>query len=294
MPCFNHARFIRESVRGVLSQQHKSVELIIVDDCSSDDSWNVITDLAAADSRIRPIRHDRNGGAAKSRNDGITAATGDFIAFCDADDIWEPEKLARQVALLDRNTDCDVAYCDSFLIDGNGTLTGQRFSELFPPPPAPSGPLFAQLVRTNFINTQGVLLRRSCVTRVGLFDEDLKGASVEDWWYWIQLSREHRFVYSEECLGRYRVHSGSSGVPRTYSVSRYKVFRRMLEAYTDLPIEVRARALLEMGVELCRLGRMRTGRRVLWSAMAASVTHPNAYPTAARALRQFVVRTVLQ
>jgi glycosyltransferase involved in cell wall biosynthesis len=290
MPCFNHSGFVRESAMGVLSQTHPDLELIIVDDCSSDDSWSIITALAAEDHRVRPIRHERNRGAATSRNDGIRAARGEFIAFCDADDVWHGDKVATQIALLDRRPDHDVAYSDSHVIDSRGEPTGHRFSEMFAPPARSSGWLFSTLVKTNFINTQSVLMRRTCVERVGMFDESLKGAAVEDWWYWIQLSHEHRFAYSPECLGKYRVHSGSTGIHRNYSVSRFKVFRRILETYSDLPVPVRARALLGMGIYLCELGRIRAGRRLLLRTMAVSVAHPAAYPTAARALRQLLIR----
>jgi glycosyltransferase involved in cell wall biosynthesis len=292
MPCFNHAAFVRESAESVLRQTYGAIQLVIVDDCSSDDSWAVITSLAAADSRVMPIRHEQNRGAARSRNDGMRAATGEFLAFCDADDLWEAEKVARQIALLDREPSSDVTYCDARIINGQGVPIGKRFSELFPPPQSPSGCLFPDLVKDNFINTQSVLLRRACVDRMGMFDEDLKGASVEDWWYWIRLSREHKFVYSEECLGRYRIHSGSTGVHRNYAVSRYKVFRRMLAAYPDLPADVQTRALLSMGIDLCDLRRTRVGRRLLWQTMRAAVGHPRTYPTAARALRQLMIRSV--
>src|ERR1017187_4327252 len=93
MPCFNHARFVVESVSGILAQTHPDLELIIVEDCSSDNSWDVIRSLTAKDSRIKVIRHERNQGVSKSRNDGLCMATGQFIAFCDADDVWEYDKL---------------------------------------------------------------------------------------------------------------------------------------------------------------------------------------------------------
>src|SRR5688572_14817426 len=235
MPCFNHARFVADSVQSILRQSHRELELIVTDDCSSDASWDVIRQLAAGDSRIKAIRHERNQGASKSRNDGLRAATGEFIGFCDADDMWEPGKLEFQLTQLRENSDRDIAFCDSVIIDEQGAPTGRRFSELFPVPKANSGgQLFPELLARNFINMQSVLMRKSCV-RTGCFDEQIKW--VEDWWYWVRLSRDHRFVYSDQPLARYRVHSGSTNRVRKRSsgVNRFKVFHRILDEFDDLP-----------------------------------------------------------
>src|SRR5208282_5961872 len=116
MPCFNHARFLRESVNAILQQTFTDFELIIVDDCSSDDSWELIRSVADRDSRIRAFKHDHNQGASKSRNDALRVARGSFIGFCDSDDIWEPEKLRIQVNFLQNNLEYDLVYCDTMIV----------------------------------------------------------------------------------------------------------------------------------------------------------------------------------
>src|SRR5437867_410613 len=93
MPCFNHARFLADAVDGVLRQTHADLELLITDDGSTDNSWEVMSRFARADWRIKLIRHEKNEGLPKSRNDGLRMAKGDFIAFCDSDDVWERNKL---------------------------------------------------------------------------------------------------------------------------------------------------------------------------------------------------------
>jgi glycosyltransferase involved in cell wall biosynthesis len=290
MPCFNHERFIADSVESVLAQTQPDLELIIVDDGSVDDSWKIICGLAAADARIKPIRHERNGGASRSRNDGIRAATGEFIGFCDADDIWEPEKLKSQIALLQSSPDHAVTYSDAAIIDETGHATGKDFSGLFPVPARPSGWLFPELVRKNFINIQTVLMRRDCVQRAGYFDEDIKW--IEDWWYWVRLSRRFRFVYSGERLARYRVHSRSTNVvqKRGYSVNRVKVFGKMLREFTDLSRAARAEVLFNMAAELQGLGKHRAAGRLLVSATRLSLTDLRAMPTLAKALRRILLR----
>lgn len=289
MPCFNHARFIVESVNGILAQTHPDLELIIVDDCSLDNSWDVVRSLTAKDHRIRVIRHERNLGASKSRNDGLRAARGEFIGFCDADDIWEPGKLGRQMSLLDEHPDYDVVYCDTIIIDENGSPTGQRFSELFPVPQTASGWLFRELVVRNFINMQSVLMRKKCVQSVGYFDEGIKW--VEDWWYWIRLSRPHRFLYSKEPLAKYRVHGRSTNLvqKRSCCVNRFKVFHRILQQYTDLPLSAKREVVYNMGAGLCDLGKRRAGRGLLWDSLKLSIIDFRALSTACRALRRIIL-----
>ena len=81
----------------------------MVDDCSSDKSWETIARLATRDTRIKPLRHELNGGASKSRNDGLKAARGEFIGFCDADDIWEAQKLRVQRDVLQGNSEYQLS-----------------------------------------------------------------------------------------------------------------------------------------------------------------------------------------
>jgi len=265
MPCYNHAQFVAESVKGVLNQSEQDIELIIVDDCSTDNSWYLIEGLANKDARVRPIKHPKNLGASKSRNDGLRAASGKFIGFCDADDVWESDKLRVQIELLETSSGYGATYCDSIIIDGAGAQTGARYSELFPPPKKASGMLFNELLGRNFINMQSVLMRRECLQDVGYFDEKIKW--VEDWWYWIRVSRNHSFVYLPQVLGKYRVHSNSTNVMQRYgySVNRFKVFHRILDEFDDLTEIVKAKIICHIGVELHSIGKHRFGHRFLWS-----------------------------
>ena len=289
MPCYNHGEFLMQSVQSILWQTHKELELIIIDDYSTDDSWAVTTKCAADDVRIRPIRHEQNRGLSRSRNDGLQAATGEFIAFCDSDDIWEPEKLSSQLTLLEENPQYDVVYCDTLIIDGRGTPTGQRFTDLYPLPKVPSGALFAELVRRNFINIQSVMLRRGCVQAIGPFDEQIE--LVQDWWYWVRLSRQFRFLYWPKPLARYRVHARSTNLvqQRGYCVNRFRVFRRMLREYGDLSRATKANIVYQMGTNLCMVGKCRLGRRLLWDAVGLSLKDPRAFSTLARSCRRIIL-----
>lgn len=288
MPCFNHGHFVEDSVRSILGQTHADLELIIVDDCSSDDSWKVIESLAEEDNRIKLMRHERNSGASRSRNDGLRAARGEFIGFCDADDLWEPSKLEVQLDLLRKNLGYDVVYGNAAIVDESGSETGRRFSEIYPLPARASGWLFPELVRRNFINIQTVLMRRECVARCGYFDEGIKW--IEDWWYWVRLSRHCRFLYSSQLVAKYRIHSGSTNQVqrRGGCVNRFKVFKRMLHQFKDLPRPTRAFAVFSMAVELQNIGRSQAARNFLWAAVRMSLTDPRSGLILLKALRRIV------
>jgi glycosyltransferase involved in cell wall biosynthesis len=291
MPCFNHATYVAAAMRSVLDQTHRDLELIVVDDCSSDGSWETISKLAGSDSRITAIRHSRNQGVSKTRNDALDAARGEWIAFCDADDVWEPEKTATQLALLNANPSYQVTYCDSLIIDELGYPTGQRFSSRYPPPGARSRYLLLELITKNFINTQTVLMHQECLARVGGFDEDLR--VLEDWWYWMRLSSHFQFLYSTDCLAKYRVHRSSTNRlhNRTYIASRFKVLARLLHNHRELSPRARADAFFNLGVNLCELGRRRTGVKVLRQAIALSLVDPRAFGILVRALRRILMKT---
>ena len=289
MPCFNHGRFLVESARGILQQSYKDLELIIVDDHSSDNSWEVISDLALQDPRVRMIRHERNLGASRSRNDGLRAAKGEFFGFCDSDDIWEPDKLSIQMRILQETPACDLAYCDALFIDEVGQPSGKRFSEEFPVPGTGGGRLFNELIFRNFINMQTVLMRRACMEHSGYFDEGIKW--VEDWWYWVKVSRAHRFVYLAQPLAKYRVHAKSTGVTqkRGYAINRYKVYRRLLNEEVGLSRRYRAKIFYTMATNLHILGKRRSGRRLFLAAARSAMTDVCAFNTLWKAL----VRTIL-
>ena len=210
MPCYNAEKFVQQSVESILLQTFEDFELIIIDDASADRSVEVVKGLAVRDARIRLFVHEKNLGASRSRNDGLHAASGNYIAFCDADDVWKPEKLKSQVELLSNNPSYDIAYCDSQIIDEAGSPSGHLFSEKFPVPKNPSGNLFEELCTRNFINMQTVCIRRNAVGHGIFFDEDIKW--IEDWWQWIRLSRNHLFLHERLPLAQYRIHRQSTGL----------------------------------------------------------------------------------
>jgi len=234
MPCYNHGRFLADSIGSILNQTYRELELIVVDDCSTDNSVEVMLAFAKQDSRVKVIQHAVNSGLSRSRNDAIRAATGEWIAFCDADDLWAEEKLACQLKMLQQNPQYAVAYSESLIVDEKGKLTGEKFSDLFPLPACSSGSLFEVLCIRNFINVPSAILHKQRAGKNVYFDEQIE--LVNDWWYWIRLSKEYPFLFSNQPLAKYRVHSTSTNITKRweYNVHRFRVYKRVLKNYPGL------------------------------------------------------------
>jgi glycosyltransferase involved in cell wall biosynthesis len=268
MPCHNHGKYLLQSVESVLRQTYSDLELIIIDDNSSDNSGQILHQIIRQDSRIKIIRHAENLGVSAARNNGIKISVGNTIAFCDADDIWALTKLETQLRCLGKHQ-CGFVYADARIIDEEGNETGKLFSELFKPPKRPSGNLFKQLALGNFINTQTVVVDKRYLEQVGLFDPGMK--VLEDWWLWTQLSRHTSFCYVALSLGSYRVHSSSTNVikKRLYHRTRFKILRRIHAKYQrELSSESIARLYYMAGVELAHLERKADARLFFWRALS--------------------------
>lgn len=115
-PNYNCGRFIAQTIESVLAQTYSHWEMLIIDDCSTDKSYEIALKYAVKDNRIKVMRNEKNSGAAISRNKAIEQAQGEFIAFLDSDDLWGPEKLERQIAFM-RNNTCDFSFCEYEHID---------------------------------------------------------------------------------------------------------------------------------------------------------------------------------
>jgi len=263
VPCFNHARFLQDAVYSILRQTHRDLEVIIVDDGSHDCSADVIRELEGMDTRIQSIRNKRNFGPSRSRNDGLLASRGEFIGFCDADDIWLPEKLARQVSLLQMAPEFGVTYCDSEIVDEWGVKTGRKFSDEYSLPVNHSGDIFNELCVRNFINTQSVLVRRDVSPSSGWFDERIRCS--EDWWLWLRFAKLTKFKYDPTVLAKYRVHSLSTSRTQRmrYQRDRWKVCKRNLRTHTDMLLHLQGVMWYTMGYALVSIDRKRRGRKFM-------------------------------
>lgn len=200
IPCYNHGHYLPHALNSVLAQTFVDWEAIIVDDGSTDDSAAVAARFT--DPRLRYI-HTQNRGLSAARNTGIRAAQGEYQAFLDADDEWEPAFLETCVRTLAREEGITGVVALARFIDENGRLLprigGLVISE--------SG-FRAQLLEGGFFPTNAVLIRGEAVHRAGLFDERL--TSAEDWDLWLRITAAGgRLQTISQPLARYRVVTGS-------------------------------------------------------------------------------------
>lgn len=257
MPCYNCEQFLKESILSILSQTYENLELIIVDDASTDSSGDIIHSYASADHRVKPVRHPHNRGVAAARNSGIAESTGDYIAFCDADDAWEEDKLETQLNSIQMNGNVDFVFSDAKIINEVSQPTGHSFSTEHQPRELTN--TFLKLCVSNFINTSSVLFRRTCLNKAVPFKKEFE--YLEDWIYWLQLSLYYQFYYIEKPLVRYRRHSNSSDRDRTrHFTSRTKCNEYILTTFSGIPNKIKSVIYYKLGRDYTELGHLHQSR----------------------------------
>lgn len=198
IPVYNGAQFLAETIDSVLAQTYSDFELLVVDDCSTDRSVEIVR--AYADPRIRLECNERNRGRPYTRNRGLELARGEYLAVLDADDVCEPERLAQSVAFLDANPDvAAVGSAATYMDEGGRPLFIERV-------PTDSEAIRARIFATNCFVHSSVTYRRALVLAIGGYDERLPVA--QDYDLFLRLSVEHQLANLAEPLVRYRIHGG--------------------------------------------------------------------------------------
>jgi glycosyltransferase involved in cell wall biosynthesis len=221
MPAYNVEPYIGDAIRSALAQTFTDFELIVVDDGSKDGTAEMVGEMARQDSRVQLVQQP-NRGLAGARNSAMRAARGEFFALLDSDDLWEPEFLAEQVAILQTRPDVDI-------VTGNGwCLGGVTHGELARPCPDPRPtPDLGSIIgdeRCVFIMS---VFRRRVYTTIGPFDEAMR--SNEDYDYWLRAAvAGFTFARNDRPLGHYRIRTDS------LSASDVRMLRGILHVYRKL------------------------------------------------------------
>ena len=208
IPAYNCEAFIAQTLLSVIKQTYLPQQIIVVDDGSTDKTGMIVQELAQGKDSPVPIQYIRqdNRGLSAARNTGIRASRSQYIAFLDADDLWEERKLKEQVAVFQSSgyEKLGVVYCDYSNIDRAGVLI--QFPCLILDPSV-RGYVLERLLSGNFIASSGsgVLVRRECFDKVGMFDEDLPNC--EDWDMWIRIAEVYDFDFAHQKLVRIRRHN---------------------------------------------------------------------------------------
>ncbi|HAZ07903.1 MAG TPA: hypothetical protein DCZ01_05110 [Elusimicrobia bacterium] len=196
IPSYNMAAYTPLSVESVLAQDYPNVEVIVVDDGSTDGS---VEALRRFGSRIRLIEQ-KNAGACAARNRGLKECKAEFIAFLDCDDLWERNKLSRCIAALQARPEASMVHSFAYWIDGAGKVFGPPRFE-----PRPEGRVFAELARANHVVNSTPVCRTAAVRATGGWDEAI--FTTADWELWLRLSKTGEVAFIPEVLARTRVAS---------------------------------------------------------------------------------------
>jgi glycosyltransferase involved in cell wall biosynthesis len=199
IPVYNGEGTIQETIKSVLNQTLSTLELLVINDGSQDSTFEIVSSIK--DPRLTIFSYP-NTGLAATRNRGISLASGDYISFIDADDLWTPDKLEAQFNALQENPQAAVAYSWTDWIDESSELLGRGVYN------TQQGEVFAKLLLNDFVaNGSNPLIRRQALTEVGGFDESLSAA--EDWDMWLRLAARYEFVAVPSAQILYRVSANS-------------------------------------------------------------------------------------
>lgn len=232
IPTYNRVATLPRALESVLRQTFQDIEVIVVDDCSTDGSWDYLQSVR--DPRLRIVRHEANRGGGAARNSGIALARAGLVAFQDSDDEWLVTKLARQMELYRREGDADhgAVYCAK-ITNGEGRfgIYGPREVQYMPLPhyAKTAGDIRDELLDHAMVSTQTLLVRRALLERVGGFDESFRLG--QDWDLTTRLAQETRFLFLDVPLVLCFTSPDSISKMKT---NQAQVRRRMLEKHHAL------------------------------------------------------------
>lgn len=200
--CYNQARFVEEAINSVLAQTYPHVQLIVVDDASTDDSVSAIGKLVALYPEIQFLPLEKNVGNCKAFNRALAHAEGDYIIDLAADDMLFPGRVASGVEVLSKaGSSCDVQFTDAEWVAEDGSHLYWH-SDRFPHHTIPQGNIYKDLISRFFICSPTMMFRREVIQSLSGYDENL---SYEDFDFWIRSSRNFRYCYTPEVLVKKRV-----------------------------------------------------------------------------------------
>jgi glycosyltransferase involved in cell wall biosynthesis len=240
IPAYNAMAYLPATINSVLQQTVDDFEVIVVNDGSSDGIEAWFANLT--EPRVKLISQ-ANQGLAGARNTGISNTQSEYLAFLDADDLWEPTKLAKQLQIMEEYPEVGLVYTWVALIDERGASTGRVFKN------HAEGDAWKQLVERNIVECGSVaLVRRQCFTTCGIFDRNLD-SFVEDWDMWLRIAAVYPFKVVKEPLVYYRQLANSASKNWAAMERSFKIV--IEKAFADAPADLLG--LKERGYSLANL-----------------------------------------
>ncbi len=240
LPTYNGEKYLAQSIQSVLSQTYQNLELIIVDDCSTDGTPEVIRRFAEQDSRIQVIRNAENQKLPQSLNIGFRQAAGGYLTWTSDDNFYEEHALEVMVQTLDQNPDCGMVYCDMTCVFEDGIKVSRPALDI-------------EQFYVDDVVGACFLYRKQVLETVGEYDPDM--ALVEDYDYWLRIRQQYEIIHIPQCLYQYRYHSGSLTMrkEREIAAQRQRMRLRHLDFLLDKASESEKEILfLDMWLYACQ------------------------------------------
>lgn len=203
--CYNHAQFVREAIESVFQQTYQPIELIVMDDGSTDNSVQIIEQSLIGKENVLFIRHDVNKGYTKTLNEAVALSKGEWLIDLAADDVLLPERVAEGIRLTNERKECTIHFSDAEIISQNGQIIGKH-SDRFPHTSIPQGDIYRALIHRYFLLSPTLMFRKEVIDKIGGYDENM---AFEDFDFLMRASRQFLFCYSPIPLIRKRLVQGS-------------------------------------------------------------------------------------
>jgi glycosyltransferase involved in cell wall biosynthesis len=267
VPAYNAAAYLAEALDSALAQSYPSLEIIVVNDGSTDSTAAIADGYAAAfPGRVRVI-HQPNAGLPGARNTAIAAARGELLALLDADDIWLPDHLDTVVAAFDAEPGLALVHANIERIDANGRTT-ERWNRRWR---NRKDPYAAVATRLEHVSCPTVVFRRSCIEEIGGFDPQFTGLGCEDRDLWLRILERYPVRYIDHVTARYRTHgSNMSGNHRKMAAARQRLLDKLSQTPRGAPLTRHVAAMIEsdFGAELQQDGQYRAAFRAQLRALS--------------------------
>jgi glycosyltransferase involved in cell wall biosynthesis len=228
--CYNQKRFVREAVESVINQSYAPVQIIVVDDASTDGSRDSINQLKRLYPQLEVLLLNENMGNCRAFNRGLALAKGECLIDLAVDDVLLPDRIKIGVdALQQAGDDYGVHFCNAELIDETGAFVNHH-SDKYPHHTIPQGDIYEQVIKRYFICPPTIMFRKSVMDKLGGYDETL---AYEDFDFWIRSSRHFKYTYSPEPLLKKRIVKNSMGSKQEklfnrHAESTFRVCKKIL------------------------------------------------------------------
>ncbi len=229
--CHNGSEFLAKAIESVLQQTDENWEMVFWDNASAEDVKSIV--LKYDDQRVRYFRDDHFSSLGIARNKALKEAKGDYIAFLDADDYWMPEKLAKQIMILDNDQDVGLVYTDAYMIQADGKVLKKVLKGTAPP----EGLVFGQLLSAYFLVMSSVMIRREALEGLNEWF-DSRFEIVEEYDVFLRIAVNWKLSCVNEVLSVWRWHSGGTTMRKRHLISLEKrlLLKKLNREYPDLMI----------------------------------------------------------